>query len=218
MFYTALSALLAGLVHVFAGPDHLTAVAPLAASQGRHGWRSGSMWGLGHAAGVTGVAVAAVLLRDLLPPLDVLSRWSERIVGGALIGVGLWALRRSAALRVAPHVHDTGTHAHVHVQRGPAWLRRLGHAHASFYLGALHGIAGSSHFFGVLPALALPSLAASLAYVGGFAIGSVLAMTAFATVLGRLGDHLGGHFAAQRALMSTAGLAALLVGAVWLVT
>ena len=33
---------------------------------------------------------------------------------------------------------------------------RLSHAHASFCLGVLHGVAGSSHFFGVLPALALP--------------------------------------------------------------
>jgi hypothetical protein len=48
-------------------------------------------------------------------------------------------------------------------------MRRLGHAHASFCLGVLHGVAGSSHFFGVLPALALPTRAAALTYIAALA-------------------------------------------------
>ena len=146
-----------------ATPITLPGRLPLAASDGRRGWISGWTWGLGHASGVVLVAVVAILLRDALPPIDVISAWSERLVGAALIAVGLWAFRRSARVAPAPHVHSAGTHVHLHVQRGPAWFRRLGHAHASFYLGVLHGIAGSSHFFGVLPALALPTLRPSAA-------------------------------------------------------
>ena len=51
-------------------------------------------------------------------------------------------------------------------------------------MGVLHGVAGSSHFFGVLPALALPTRAAALTYIGAFGIGTVAAMTAFAAVVG----------------------------------
>ena len=87
------------------------------------------------------------------------------------------ALRRSAQVQAVPHAHGTLAHEHLHVRRGPAWFRRLGHAHASFCLGVLHGIAGSSHFLGVLPALALPTRAAALTYIGAFGVGTVAAMT-----------------------------------------
>jgi hypothetical protein len=162
------------------------------------------------------VAVIAVLLRDILPPIDVISAWSERIVGGALIGVGLWALRRSAHIEVKPHAHGQIAHAHLHVRRGPMWFRRLGHAHASFCLGVLHGVAGSSHFLGVLPALALPTRSAALTYIGAFGVGTVAAMTAFAAVVGLLGGRVHQSPFAHRAMMMTAALLAIVVGGVWL--
>ena len=97
----ALTGALAGLFHVLAGPDHLAAVGPLAI-EGRHrGWVAGWTWGIGHASGVVLVAVLAILLRDLLPPIDAISAWSERVVGAALVGVGFWALRRSARVQPA---------------------------------------------------------------------------------------------------------------------
>ena len=213
----AITGLLAGFFHVLSGPDHLAAVAPLAAADTRRGWIAGWTWGFGHAAGVVMVAVIAVLLRDALPPIDVISAWSERIVGGTLIGVGLWALRRSARMQTAPHAHGTLAHEHLHVRRGPAWFRRLGHAHASFCLGVLHGIAGSSHFFGVLPALALPTRAAALTYIGAFGVGTVAAMTIFAAVVGWFGGRLYQSPTAQRAMMMTAALLAIVVGGVWIV-
>src|SRR5688500_14469596 len=156
-----LTGLAAGFFHVLSGPDHLAAVAPIAVADRERGWFAGWTWGIGHAAGVVVVALLAVLLRNALPPLDAISAWSERLVGGALIAIGLWALRRSTRMKPAAHTHGSMSHDHLHVQAGPGWMRRLGHAHASFCLGVLHGIAGSSHFFGVLPALALPTAGAS---------------------------------------------------------
>ena len=47
------------------------------------GWIAGWTWGLGHASGVVVVALLGVLLREVLPPIEVLSAWSERLVGGA---------------------------------------------------------------------------------------------------------------------------------------
>ena len=213
---TLVTGALAGFFHVLSGPDHLAAVAPLAVADRERGWIAGWTWGIGHASGVVVVALLAVLLRNVLPPIDTISAWSERLVGGALIAIGLWALRRSTRIRPAAHVHGALAHDHLHVQAGPAWLRRMGHAHASFCFGVLHGIAGSSHFFGVLPALALPTLGASLTYVGAFGAGTVAAMTAFAAVVGTGSVSVRNRALAHRVMMTAAALLAIVVGGVWL--
>ncbi len=215
--FTFITGALAGLFHVLSGPDHLAAVAPLATVDRRRGWLAGWTWGAGHASGVAVVAVLAVLLKDVLPSVESISAWSERLVGVALIGIGLWALRRSMRISAAVHSHGAVSHGHLHVGGGPAWLRRLGHAHASFYMGILHGVAGSSHFFGVLPALALPTRIAGLTYIGGFGVGTIVAMSAFAALIGLAGERLPHGGVAHRAMLRAAAVLAISVGGVWLV-
>ena len=209
--------LLAGFFHVLSGPDHLAAVAPLAVADRSRSWLAGWTWGIGHASGVVVIALLAVLLRGVLPPIDAISAWSERLVGAALIGIGIWALRRSTRIRPSTHVHGTHAHQHLHVQRGPGWMRRLGHAHASFCLGVLHGIAGSSHFFGVLPALALPTTGASLIYISAFGVGTVGAMTAFAAAVGVGTLRVKNGAVAHRVMMAAAATLAIVAGGVWLI-
>jgi hypothetical protein len=213
---TLVTGALAGVFHVLSGPDHLAAVAPLAVVRERRGWLAGWTWGLGHASGVVVVAVLAILLRDSLP-IQTISGWSERLVGGALIALGLWGLRRSTQLHSGAHAHSGLVHDHVHVQRGPRLIKRLGHAHASFCLGVLHGIAGSSHFLGVLPALALPSRSDALSYIIAFGVGTVAAMSAFAAVMGYAGARAPGVQGAPRALFMSTAVAAIVVGSVWLI-
>ena len=214
---TVITGALAGFFHVLSGPDHLAAVAPMAVADRARGWITGWTWGLGHASGVVAVAAIAVVLRDVLPPIELISAWSERLVGAALIVVGFWALRRSARVQPAAHAHGPLSHDHLHVQAGPRWLRRLGHAHASFCLGVLHGIAGSSHFFGVVPALALPTRADALTYIAAFGAGTVLAMTAFAAAAGVIGARTAHGATVHRLMLLTAALVAIVVGGVWLV-
>jgi hypothetical protein len=213
---TLVTGLLAGFFHVLSGPDHLAAVAPLAIADRRRGWLAGWSWGLGHTLGVMLVAAAAVWLRDLFPPIEVISAWSERLVGGALIAVGLWAFRKGARIQEAPHAHGVESHDHLHVQAGPSWFRRAGHAHASLAMGVLHGLAGSSHFIGVLPALALPTRTAAFVYIGAFGLGTVLAMAAFAAVVSRANSRFKSGSTAHRGLMITAAVMAVVVGSVWL--
>jgi hypothetical protein len=208
---TLLSGALAGVVHVLSGPDHLAAIAPLAIADRRRGWLAGCTWGIGHTAGVVTIAILAVLLRDLLPSTHAISAWSERLVGAALFAIGFWALRTALRIRTSEHAHGPLTHQHVHVQGGPAIGRRLGHAHASFLMGILHGIAGSSHLLGVLPALALPSQAAAFTYIGAFGAGSVVAMTGFGAVLGAAPAPR-----MQRAVMLSAAALAFVVGSFWI--
>lgn len=221
---TALAGLAAGTVHVLSGPDHLAAVAPLAADSRRSQWRTGLAWGLGHTTGVLLVGTGALLLRDLLP-LDAVASWSERIVGVALVAVGLWGLRRAFGMRVHvhAHTHDGLAHAHVHVHTAGAagskahLAEHHDHTHASFAFGVLHGLAGSAHLFGILPALALPTRAASLAYLVSYGVGNIAAMTAFSSLVGLVGARARhGGARAIKGLLYACSSAAIVVGGVWL--
>lgn len=215
---TIVSGALAGIVHVLSGPDHLAAVLPLASARDQRSWVTGSLWGLGHTSGVVAIAVLAVLLRDLLPPIDLISAWSERLVGASLVAVGLWALRGGLRIDAAPHAHAGLEHEHLQVRRGPAMLKRLGHAHVAFLMGILHGVAGSAHFLGVLPALALPSRVASLAYLAAFGAASIVSMAAFAAAVGFAGARTRRSGApAHRVLMLSGAMLAMLVGGIWLI-
>src|SRR5262245_30697104 len=105
MSLIVLSAVLAGIVHVLSGPDHMAAIAPLAIEDRRRSWFAGWTWGLGHASGVVTVAALGVMLREFLPSIDIISTWGERVVGGALIAIGLWALQRALRIQSTPHLH-----------------------------------------------------------------------------------------------------------------
>lgn len=193
--FAALAGLATGLVHVLSGPDHLAAVAPLSTDTSRPPWRAGMQWGLGHTAGVMVIGLLLISVRQALP-IEAISAYSERIVGVALLMVGVWGFARARAPK--PHVH-------------PA-------AGASFAMGALHGLAGSSHLFGVLPALALPTQFAALTYLAGFGVGAVLAMTAFSAAVGVIATwaRLRG-VNAYRGVLYACSFSAVLVGGFWLI-
>jgi hypothetical protein len=199
-----LAGLSAGIIHALSGPDHLSAVAPLVINERSRRWRMGLFWGLGHSLGVWLIGLIALLLRGFLP-LDALSSWSERLVGVVLIGVGLWGLRRAFVARLpTAHVHE--------VPEG-----RPGRA--AVMIGGLHGLAGSSHILGLLPALALPSRWAALAYVIGFGLGAVAGMTLFSSAFGLIAHRITGRgqFAYQ-ALLASFSAAAIVVGGYWLMS
>ncbi len=219
---TLLAGLVAGLVHVLSGPDHLAAVTPIAADRpAQAGW-GGLMWGTGHTTGVLAVGALALLLRGLLP-LVALSSWSERLVGVALIAIGLWGLRQ--ALLRHWHVH-THTHAgvpHTHIHHHEPALQHDGpgthaHTHMAVAMGALHGLAGSAHVLGVLPALALPTLAGSVAYLLAFGAGAIVAMTLYGWLIGRLLLHSTRYgLNSLRWVLTGSSTVAVAIGAVWLV-
>jgi len=225
MLFAALSGVVAGFVHVLSGPDHLAAVAPLAADSGRRHWLTGLDWGVGHTGGVLLVGLLALLLRELIP-VDAISSWGERLVGVVLIGIGIWGVRRALGLsvHVHEHAHDGMRHEHVHVHAGdaghahaPGQALPHSHTHAAFGIGVLHGLAGSSHLLGILPALAFVTRAESVAYLGAFGVATVAAMTAFAAGIGRIAARArSGGAGFYRSLLYGCSGAAIVVGGVWL--
>jgi hypothetical protein len=83
----------------------------------------------------------------------------------------------------------------------------------------LHGLAGSSHFLGVLPILAFPMQAQAVAYLAAYAAGTVASMAAFSWVMGRVAARWATRSATwYRGLMTSCALTAMLVGGFWLAT
>jgi sulfite exporter TauE/SafE len=216
-----MTGLLVGAVHVWSGPDHLAAIAPLAARRNRRAWVPGVRWGLGHSTGVALVGLLSLWLREALP-IDLLSQWGERIVGVMLFGVGIWGLRTALNIHVHEHEHDGERHVHLHTH-----THRLQHdtpdahhhGHAAFGIGILHGLAGSSHFLGVLPVLAFPTRLEAAAYLVAFGVGTVASMAAFSWMMGRLAGHFE-HAGARsyRRLLGSSAVLTMGVGAFWLAT
>lgn len=155
----------AGLVHVLSGPDHLAAVAPLAAEQRRRAWVSGFVWGAGHTSGVWIVGLLALLLSQAIP-WERLALMSGSWAGVALVGVGLWGLWRV-------------------LRPGVGLLHReTVFARGACLVGVLHGLAGSSHYVGVAPALAFASQADAFLYLCGYGLATIATMVAVAAGLG----------------------------------
>lgn len=225
----ALSGLVAGFLHVLAGPDHLAAVAPLAVRGHRRAWFAGVRWGIGHSAGVVLIGVLAITFRSAIPVAGV-SSLSERLVGVLLIAMGFWTVRQALRVEVHEHEHshDGSRHGHVHfhgpghshpMTDGPAAVdsHGHGHGHAALGIGILHGLAGSSHFLGVLPSLGFTRLADSIAYLAAFGVGTVLAMAGFSALLGRLAERWAGRARrGYRGLLWACSAVAFGVGGWWL--
>lgn len=198
------SGLFAGFVHVVSGPDHLAAIAPYAVDAKARAWRTGIRWGVGHSAGVVGVGLLALLLRDTMS-IDIVSAWGERFVGVMLCGIGIWGLRAAFTDRAELHAH--GHRGHAHGQR---------HKHPAFAIGTVHGLAGSSHLLGIVPALALPTNTEAAAYLLVFGLGTIAAMATFSTFIGLLaGRPAARRVKVQNALMASFSMFAIVVGGVW---
>lgn len=217
----AITGALAGTVHVLTGPDHLTAIAPLAVRRPRGAWIPGVRWGLGHSAGVIVVGLLSLWLRGALP-LDLISSFGDRIVGVVLFGIGIWTLRRALKHNIHTHEHEHHGQRHVHFHthhnharhETPAAHER--HTHAAFAIGTLHGLAGSSHLLGILPMLALPTKAEAVTYLICFGVGTVLAMAGFSLGMGYMAARCAANgVKLYRALMTTCAIAAMVIGCVW---
>jgi ABC-type nickel/cobalt efflux system permease component RcnA len=212
--------IIAGLIHVFSGPDHLAAIAPLALKKQSGAWRTGLRWGIGHASGVGVVGVLSLLLRGLLP-VELISSWSDRLVGVLLIGMGLWTLRKALQIHSHEHAHEGELHEHIHMHGGQTvdTHRKPGshlHTHAAFGIGTLHGLAGSSHFLAIIPSLALPSNELALGYLVAYGAGTVLAMMVFAAAINAFSTRFAGVAGIYRGLMLACSCIALAVGGCWL--
>lgn len=206
---SGLGGLLAGVLHVLSGPDHLAAVLPFALRDRRSALKVGVTWGLGHGVGVLILAVVALVLQSTVH-LESFSELAERLVGVVLVLVGAWTIQKSGVFQrhVHSHTHDHGVEHHVHPHP-----HGTGHHHSVLGFGLLHGFAGGGHLLSVLPTLALGRVAA-LTYLVMFLLGGLCAMATFAFFAGRVVR----RDAWVPRAVALAGAASIAVGVFWLAT
>lgn len=181
-----ITGLLAGFIHVLSGPDHLAAVAPIAADLKQKSFSTGLRWGAGHTSGVIVIGVIALFFQEIFQSIEIISSFGEKIIGITLIAIGLWGVNRAAKLNVHSHTHahENFKHTHYHAHSGKEKHSSHFHSHAAVLAGTLHGLAGGSHIFGVLPALALPTRLDAVIYLISFGVGTISAMAIFTFLIG----------------------------------
>lgn len=218
-----LAGLVAGLLHVVLGVDHLAALMPLSHGKSFKAAWLGFRWGIGHTIGVMIVAIAILILRDKVSGefFETMGTWGERLVGAMLIGFGIWGIRVALKgdLHTHGHGHDDSEHSHLHFHTESHEEKESQphmHTHAALGAGALHGIAGMSHLFGIMPALALGRDLAGV-YLASYAVGSVVCMTLFAGGFGGLTKYAGDRVAGLvKGGMITASSICILIGIGWI--
>jgi hypothetical protein len=183
----------AGFAHVISGADHLAALAPFAARrESRAPWRLGLHWGLGHAGGVALIGLLVWLFKGTAAS-EWLSSGAEQLVGVLLIAVGALGIRSLLRHRVHTHEHDHFgiRHSHIHTHLGQAHTSTgHHHSHAALGIGLLHGTAGGTHLWVVLPTLAIASFGGVALYLAAYALATVAAMTLFSAGLSCLAKRL----------------------------
>ncbi|MBK9290421.1 MAG: sulfite exporter TauE/SafE family protein [Bacteroidetes bacterium] len=225
--------LIASILHVVSGPDHLAAVTPLAIVNKTKAWITGLGWGLGHTAGMLLIGLLFYLFRAYIP-VEAISHYSEVIVGLMLIGIGLWAFRRVFGTKPEahshPHSHITGdgriiTHVHPHAHEN---TNAHSHEHTevssshsfapAFLIGTVHGFAGVSHLLGVLPTLAFPNNSDSALYLIAFGMGTIIAMVVFSYLLGYVSQHGSERYkpSFSRGLQIAGASLSVVVGFIWI--
>ena len=221
---------LSSMVHVVSGPDHLAAVTPLVIETKKKAWIIGLLWGLGHLSCLLFIGILFTIFKDLIN-VDVISLYSEQLVGFVLIIVGVWAFYK---IFKKEKLHD---HLHVHVETDPVihihqheHHKTNSHSHthknlqkqhnlASFSIGFLHGLAGVAHFILFLPVLSFETQWEAINYLIGFAAGTILAMTLYTIVL-----HTVTKYSKQehnpvffKGIRLAGGMFAVVIGIYWLV-
>ncbi len=224
-----LSGILTSMLHVISGPDHLAAVTPLVIETKRKAWKIGLAWGLGHLIGMLLIGVLFLMFKEFIP-IEAISDYSEKMVAFVLIGVGIWAFYR---IFKTPKIHK---HLHIHIEK-EVYIHIHEHEHkhnythqhthkkvvkqnviSSFGIGFLHGLAGIAHFLLLLPVLGFVQQIESIQYIVGFAIGTVLAMSIFTIIIGKLAtyskqQHNEIFF---KGIRLVGGLFAIVIGIYWL--
>ncbi|MBT8222894.1 MAG: sulfite exporter TauE/SafE family protein [Eudoraea sp.] len=223
--------LITSMLHVVSGPDHLAAVTPFVIESKKKAWKIGLSWSVGHLVGMLVIGLLLTLFGDYIP-VEAISAYSEQLVGVVLIGVGVVAIYKifngkgghkhmhvhsEHSPIIHSHEHDhTQEHTHRHVH--PKTMKQS--KSASFYIGVLHGFAGIAHFLLFLPVLGFEKTTDSVTYVVGFGLGIIIAMVAFALVLGNVSalTKNGHNEVFFKGIRLAGGLFAIVVGVYWLFT
>ena len=184
--------LLFGMVHALEA-DHLAAIITLSRGGKNKLLLRGAFWGLGHTATLLIMSIGVIVFSLVLN--EQRAATFEFAVGVMLVFLGAQVVHRFRKDRLHYHVHQhegQGYHMHVHSHASDvADHSKSSHAHVhaerfplkAFFIGLLHGAAGSSGLI-VLAVSKTGDPWLAVGYVGLVGLGSVLGMAAMSVVVG----------------------------------
>lgn len=208
------TALILGSLHAFEA-DHLAAVTSFAVQkpQPRAAVRFGFQWALGHGTAILAAGMVLVFLGLRIPPAAAGAL--DRVVGVALIGLGIWTVWATRRLHAHEHVHDGAVHVHLH-----SHITDQGHdhGHAPTLMGLVHGLAGAAPAVALVPLAMFDSAWGGLSYLLIFAAGTAASMSVYAMCAGFLAGRAT-RFAewVGRAVGQFTGLGTIAIGIIWLI-
>jgi cytochrome c biogenesis protein CcdA len=173
----------------------------------------GARWGAGHSLTILLLGSALVWSGARVPV-----GWEmlvERLVGATLIVVGLASIWRAGHAPRRWHEHDGVRHAHAPALRG---MRHERDHRALLGIGMLHGVAGTGALVIAIPLSAGSTPAKSMVFLASFGLGTILAMSMVAALIGALlGRAARLSSGVERALRVAAGAGSIAVGTWWLI-
>lgn len=180
LFPILMTGFLLGLEHAFEA-DHMVAVSTMVL-QHKNPWRAalvGTFWGMGHTVTLFIVGIIVLLFKVAIP--QNMALWFEFFVGVMLtfLGIRLIILTRKT-LHIHAHTHGGSEHDHPHYH---AALPHQHKHHKSFFIGTVHGLAGSGALV-ILVLSTIRSVIDGLLYILIFGIGSIAGMSLMSVFIG----------------------------------
>jgi sulfite exporter TauE/SafE len=171
-----------GLEHAL-DADHIVAVSTIISEHKslRKSSIIGLFWGLGHTFTLLFAGFLVLSLAVSIP--QNLSLFFEFLVGVVLLILGMGVVRR--ALGKVGHIHPHSHHGkiHIHFHSHGAEDQDHNHEHKSFFVGMIHGLAGSAALM-LIVLTSIDSVLEGIAYILVFGLGSILGMLIISTLIG----------------------------------
>jgi len=233
--FPLIAGLIAAIIHVLSGPDHLAAVTPFAIETKKKAWKVGLFWGIGHLSGMLSIGLLFLLFKDFIP-IEKISSHSDKFVGVILIVLGLWIFFKifiEAKKHKHTHIHVEANpiihiHPHEHVHSHEHTIEKL-HSHkhakikqsvlAALSFGFIHGLAGIAHFLLFLPVLGFTLKVEATQYIIGFGIGTLAAMISYAFIIGKIAEasKKEQHPTFYKGIRLAGGVFAFVIGIYWVI-
>ncbi|HIH43142.1 TPA: urease accessory protein UreH [Candidatus Woesearchaeota archaeon] len=154
--------------------DHVAAISTMTSDSKnlKHSAMHGIYWGLGHTFTLLLVGLLLLLFKITIPQKLAVS--FEFIVGLMLVFLGLNLFLKILKSKFHLHLHKHGKIKHLHYHTHKSQHSHK-HSRASFFVGLVHGLAGSAALM-LLVLATVKSIVSGLIYILIFGFGSILGM------------------------------------------
>ena len=219
-----IDSILLGVQHSFE-PDHMAAISVLASQKSQQKitlskliWKS-SQWALGHSVSLIIFSALALFLKAVFP--YELSRYAEMLVGPVMIWLGISAIKRNHKLKkmmaihkqISEHAH-IGNGLHLHGKSGEEIV--INPLNRSFWIGMLHGLAGTGGACAVALIMASENAKAACGIILLQSLGIIIAMTTYSCVLAfSVSRFIERNQVAFKMVNSLVGIFSILIGCIW---